>query len=396
MGAAEDVAIGDMNGDGYPDVVVACELAHLIYFENPGAAGRAERGERVIPASTLDRGSYIRVFLADFNDDGAASRWVAANKGGQNPGRGTTEKHRCRGSRFPTSRSTATPGSSTSWPAGRRAHQLATVRPRRRRRPRRHRRLAHGAAHLLVREREQRGGSRSAGTASRSRPRAVVTGVQHGGSRTSAATGASTSRYATSATASPGSSSRPDPGGAWRLHPIGGLAPDRLVGFVLTDINGDGRLDAFSGAYSQDPRDADAADLSPSHRAGRLAWFEQPEDPAGTWTRHDVSRRIAACSTSSSSATWTATADIDLIGTPRQRHPYDGGVLAGTGAQPRAAAGLRPSAREGESPASAAGAVPLTDGAAPAHCGSPPRSTPPGAELLGRIVNRPKKSLVVR
>ena len=38
-GAAEDVSIADANGDGYPDVVVACELAHLIYFQNPGPGG---------------------------------------------------------------------------------------------------------------------------------------------------------------------------------------------------------------------------------------------------------------------------------------------------------------------------------------------------------------------
>ncbi|MYK89969.1 MAG: VCBS repeat-containing protein, partial [Acidobacteria bacterium] len=91
-GAAEDVAIGDMNGDGYPDVVVACELSHLIYFENPGAKGRAERWKRVIPTATLDRGSYIRVFLADLDADGRPEV-LAANKGGQNPPRGTTEKH---------------------------------------------------------------------------------------------------------------------------------------------------------------------------------------------------------------------------------------------------------------------------------------------------------------
>ena len=37
--AAEDVSIADANGDGRPDVVIATELAHLIYFENPGANG---------------------------------------------------------------------------------------------------------------------------------------------------------------------------------------------------------------------------------------------------------------------------------------------------------------------------------------------------------------------
>ena len=153
-GAAEDVAIGDMNGDGYPDVVVACELSHLIYFENPGAKGRAERWKRVIPASTLDRGSYIRVFLADFDADGRPEV-VAANKGGQNPPRGTTEKHPVSWFAVPgRSARRRRLGRARAGPRHR-PHQLAAVRPRRRRRPRRHRRLAHGAADLLVRERRQ-------------------------------------------------------------------------------------------------------------------------------------------------------------------------------------------------------------------------------------------------
>ena len=82
--APEDVAVADMNGDGYPDIVAACELAHLIYFQNPGKDIRTRRWERIIPPITRDRGSYIRVFLADLTGDGRPEI-IATNKGAQAP-----------------------------------------------------------------------------------------------------------------------------------------------------------------------------------------------------------------------------------------------------------------------------------------------------------------------
>ena len=85
--APEDVAIGDMNGDGYPDIVAASELAHLIYLQNPGEGAATETWQRLIPEVTVDRGSFIRVFLADLTQDGRLEV-VTANKGCAEPDAG--------------------------------------------------------------------------------------------------------------------------------------------------------------------------------------------------------------------------------------------------------------------------------------------------------------------
>ena len=320
-GAAEDLAIGDMNGDGYPDVVVACELAHLIYFENPGAKGRAARWERVVPSATLDRGSYIRVFLADFDDDGRPEV-VAANKGGQNPPRGTTETHPVSWFAIPDD-----PLDGDAWAE----HELARVIVPINSQPvdldgdgdldvvggsRMERRIfwfenVSDDAIAFVEHRIE------------IEPDAVVTGFNmdfadlSGDGRIDIAI--RDERNGLSWLEQPA-----DPAAAWRQRTIGGLAPDRLVGFVLTDINGDGHLDAFSGAYSQDPRDFDATEITPSHRAGRLAWFEHPGDPAGTWIRHDVSRRVRGMFDLFLVRDMDGDGDVDLIGTRGNSVPYDG------------------------------------------------------------------------
>jgi hypothetical protein len=73
--AAEDVAIADLNGDGYLDIVAACELAHIIYFQNPGKEIRTKAWERVIPPVANNRGSFIRVFRGR-----SRRRWKAGNR----------------------------------------------------------------------------------------------------------------------------------------------------------------------------------------------------------------------------------------------------------------------------------------------------------------------------
>ncbi|MDX1561542.1 MAG: VCBS repeat-containing protein [Gammaproteobacteria bacterium] len=89
-GAAEDAVIADFNGDGFLDIVAACELSHLIYFQNPGTDIRSGDWPRLIPTISRDRGSFIRVFAGDVNGDGIPEI-ATPNKGAQDPTRAAQE-----------------------------------------------------------------------------------------------------------------------------------------------------------------------------------------------------------------------------------------------------------------------------------------------------------------
>jgi hypothetical protein len=78
------------------------------------------------------------------------------------------------------------------------------------------------------------------------------------------------------------------------LHPTDG-EPDRNR---LGDMNGNGRLDAIVGFES-------------INAPGKLAWYEQPEDPTQTWTEHVIDNPIGPMSLSV--ADMDGDGDLDMV-----------------------------------------------------------------------------------
>ena len=312
-GAAEDAAIGDLNGDGWPDIVVACELAHLLYLENPGK--RDVPWRTVIPPITQNRGSYIRVFLADLDGD-RDLEIVAANKGEQNPALDTTVQHPI---------SWFDPGdepASGEW----REHVLETMS------------IPINAEPVDLDgdgDVDIVGGSRGeqrlfwfendGSGAFESRPIIARQGLT--GFNMDYADLDGDGRLDIVANEWPGRIvwlEQPATAGAeWTRHVIGSTIPDSLVGLRLADIDGDGRLDVMTGGYSRGPRDADG-DVPLDIPHGRIAWFAQGADPRATWQRHDVSRRRRGMFDQFQARDLDGDGDLDFIATRGNSAPYDG------------------------------------------------------------------------
>jgi hypothetical protein len=337
--APEDVAVADLNGDGYPDIIAACELAHLIYFQNPGRDARTARWERIIPPATKDRGSFIRVFFADLTGDGRPEV-VTANKGAQAP---TLLQDPTPISWFEI---TGNPLDGASWVE----HELARVRWPINAQPVdldgdgdvdviggsvAERRIIlfenSGGPRPAFREHTlQISGSALTGAerppARRGDTDAIVNGFAiaftdlNSDGRLDMVTWEFT-RLVGRAVVWLEQPARRD--GTWRLHEIGHYGPDDVVGLAVADINGDGRLDVMTGGYSGGARDADA-NLVVNAASGRLAWFEQPSTQAAPWVRHDISRRRRGMFDAFVVRDMDGDGDVDFVTTRGNSTVYDG------------------------------------------------------------------------
>ncbi len=329
-GAAEDVAVADVNGDGYPDIVAACEFAHLIYFQNPGRDARSARWERLVPTAASGRGSFIRVFLADFNGDGRPEV-VAPNKGTQE---GNAAEQDLRPILLYEIR--GDPLADESW----RARTLAEVRVPINSRP-----VdldADGDLDILAGSRgearvfwiENLGERR---LAFREHPIPVALPAGEGPARLTGFMLAFFDFNADSAVdvllaeGQPNSGTvawleQPAEAGArWPLHRIGTVAPDSATGLALADIDSDGHPDIFVGGYSRGPRDRDGEAVTRAMPLGRLAWFRNPGGASGArWERHDISRRKRGMFDMLAARDLDSDGDLDFVGTRGNSVPYDG------------------------------------------------------------------------
>ena len=325
-GAAEDVSIADLNGDGFPDIIAACEFAHLIYFQNPGKEARSTRWERIIPSVASGKGSYIRVFFADFNGDGRPEV-VAPNKGTQ-AGRSDETIPRAI-SWFEVS---GDPLDDKSW----KEHELTRVAVPINSRP-----VdldGDGDIDILASSRaearlfwfENLGGDSIAFEEHR-----IDVAAQEGDS-VNRMTGfmfgfhdfsgdgrldvlLSEGRNNVVWLEHPADEAEP-----WELHRVGSMEPDSATGLTLADIDGDGDPDIYCGSYSGPPRDRDGDQVTAASSLGRLAWFENPGTPDGEWTRHDITRRKRGMFDMAIARDMDGDGDVDFVGTRGNSLPYDG------------------------------------------------------------------------
>ncbi len=321
-GAAEDVSVADVNGDGYLDIVAACELSHLIYFQNPGADASTAKWKRVIPEISKNRGSYIRVFFADFNGDGKPEV-VAPNKGSQ---RGDRDETILNNISWYSIDGDPLDGNWTE-------HVLAKV-------------------EVPINSRPvdiDKDGDLDVLAGSRGEARIFwfentgkddIEFIEHeinlDATDVEGMTGFNFVIHDFSGDGRPDvllSESRTeiiwleqpaDPADKWSVHRLGSMAPETATGFELADINGDGNPDIFAGSYSRGPRDVDGAEVGIDDPLGRLAWFEHPGDATQPWIRHDVSRRKRGMFDKFVTRDLDGDGDADFVGTRGNSFPWDG------------------------------------------------------------------------
>ena len=317
--SAEDVDVADADGDGWLDIVVACELAHLIYFQNPGKDHRSVRWERTVPKSTLNRGSFIRVFFSDLDGDGRVEV-VTANKGGENASGPDSPLNNVSFYKLPKK-----PLSGNEWeeviltkvriPINSQPVDLdkdgdmdIIIGSR-------------GEARILWMENlgELNFKEHEINLSKKLPSGSWLTGfnmdyqdLNQDGRLDIIST---VWPYYLVALYQP-----EDPNMVWDMDVIGSIKPDQLVSVSLADIDSDGDFDAFVGSYSRGSRDKDD-EFSENQALGSVAWFENTKSG---WKKNNVLRRKRGMYDKWIPLDIDEDGDLDFVGTRGNSKPYDG------------------------------------------------------------------------
>ena len=316
--SAEDVDIADADGDGWLDIVVACELAHLIYFKNPGTNHRTIRWNRSIPEITLNRGSFIRVFFADFNNDGKVEV-VAANKGGENPDIENAPLNNISIYKLPKEplqgdweelvlTQVRIPINSQPVDLDSDGDMDIVVGSR-------------GEARILWLENIGNFDfeKHDINLASKLDKGSWLTGFNMDYADMN-----EDGRLDIISSVWPSSVYilfQPKfPNEIWKIKKVGDINPDRLVSVSIADIDQDGDNDIFSGSYSLGSRDKD--DTESSNRSyGSVVWFK---NNGAKWEKNNILRRKRGMYDKWIPIDLDNDKDIDFIGTRGNSEPYDG------------------------------------------------------------------------
>ena len=317
--AAEDAAIADVNGDGFPDIMVAAELSHLIYFQNPGENIRTQAWDRLILPMTQGRGSYIRVFLADLDGDGLPEA-IAPNKGAQRP---TVEDYR-RSTAASIYKFSGDPLLGNNWSeielgffSNPRNSEPVDI-------------DGDGDVDIIVGS----NGENRIILFENVDPKNLIF-IEHAigvyGPKTNGFNMEFLDLNGDGRLDIIGAAGRTlvwfeqpaEIDHAWISRTIGSFDPDSMTGFEIDDINGDGLIDIIAGSYSRGPRMGDG-DVTAEDSLGRIGWFENPGDLERQWIRHDISRRKRGMYDKFIARDLDGDGDTDFIATRGNSYPYDG------------------------------------------------------------------------
>ena len=318
--APEDAVLVDLNSDGYLDVVVAAEQSHLIYLQNPGASARSAIWPRLILPMTQGRGSYIRVFAADFDGNGVPEL-TAPNKGAQSPGpedyaRSTpVELYELAGDPLIGESWQRSVLGSYSIPQNAEPVDLD----------------GDGDMDIIV---GARGDARlvffenlGAGSLDFKDHAIGIFGGNLAGFNLEYTDLNNDGRLDIIGLSTNGQfmwiEQPQNIDDTWNAHTIGSILPDALVGMEIADIDNDGDVDVMVGSYSRGPRTGDG-DVDVDDALGRLAWFENPGVAESQWSRHDISRRKRGMFDKFIARDVDADGDMDFLATRGNSAPFDG------------------------------------------------------------------------